>query len=362
MPLIGLATAVSSDRDFRTMTATPPSFADRPPGTDVLADMLRAVRLTGAVFLKASFTEPFGVLSPQRYDPSIPMAHLRHVSVFHYVATGGCYIETAGGQRRELVAGDLVLLPFAAEHKLWRGNAEFTPASNIVHQDAKEGVWSFHDGGGGTETRFVCGFIESAEMMFAPMFRSLPEMLVDRADDEAVGSGIAKTIGELLAKVDSLTPGTEVILGRMMELLFVELLRRHAGRLPPGSKGLLAALNDPLVGRALHLLQSDSGRRWTTDELARGVGAPRPVFSERFNAVLGKPPIEYLTNWRIQLAADRLRNGKDPIARIAVDSGYQSEGAFNPAFKRVTGLTPGRWREGEGDSPPLMPLQFGRPP
>ena len=344
------------------MTATPPSFADRPPGTDVLADMLRAVRLTGAVFLKASFTEPFGVLSPQRYDPSIPMAHLRHVSIFHYVASGGCMIETAGGSRRELKAGDLVLLPFAAEHKLWRGNAEFVPASSIVTRDTKEGVWSFSHGGGGTETRFVCGFLESAEMMFAPMFRSLPEMLVDRADDEAVGSGIAQTIDDLLAKVDALTPGAEVILGRMMELLFVELLRRHAGRLPEGSKGLLAALNDPLVGRALQLMQADPARRWTTDELAREVGASRTVLGERFNAVLGKPPIEYLTGWRIQLAADRLRNGRDAIARIAVDSGYESEAAFNRAFKRVTGLTPGRWREGGGDSPPLMPLQFGRSP
>ena len=344
------------------MTATPPSFADRPPGTDVLADMLRAVRLTGAVFLKANFTEPFGILSPQRYDPSIPMAHLRHVSIFHYVASGGCMMETAGGSRRELKAGDLVLLPFAAEHKLWRGNAEFVPASSIVTRDTKEGVWSFSHGGGGTETRFVCGFLESAEMMFAPMFRSLPEMLIDRADDEAVGSGIAHTIDDLLAKVDALTPGAEVILGRMMELLFVELLRRHASRLPEGSKGLLAALNDPLVGRALQLMQADPARRWTTDELAREVGASRTVLGERFNAVLGKPPIEYLTGWRIQLAADRLRNGRDAIARIAVDSGYESEAAFNRAFKRVTGLTPGRWREGGGDSPPLMPLQFGRSP
>ena len=344
------------------MTGTPPLFADRPPGHDVLADMLRAVRLTGAIFLKASFTEPFGVLSPQRYDPLIPMAHLRHVSVFHYVATGGCSIETESGQRRDLVAGDLVLLPFAAEHKLWRGTTELVPASSIVHQDAKEGVWSFTHGGGGTETRFVCGFIESAEMMFAPMFRSLPEMLVDRADDEAVGSGIAKTIGDLLAQVDSLTPGAEVILGRMMELLFVELLRRHAGRLPKDSKGLLAALNDPLVGRALHLMQADPGRRWTIDELAREAGTSRTVLAERFNTVLGKPPIEYLTSWRIQLAADRLRNGKEPIARIAIDSGYESEAAFNRAFKRVTGLTPGRWREGDGDSPQLMPLQFKRPP
>jgi AraC family transcriptional regulator, alkane utilization regulator len=344
------------------MTATPPSFADRPPGTDVLADMLRAVRLTGAVFLKASFTEPFGVLSPQRYDPSLPMAHLRHVSIFHYVASGGCMMETASGTRRELKAGDLVLLPFAAEHKLWRGDAELVPASSIVTRDTKEGVWSFSHGGGGTETRFVCGFLESAEMMFAPMFRSLPEMLIDRADDEAGGSGIAHTIDDLLAKVDALTPGAEVILGRMMELLFVDLLRRHASRLPQGSKGLLAALNDPLVGRALQLMQADPARRWTTDELAREVGASRTVLGERFNAVLGKPPIEYLTGWRIQLAADRLRNGRDAIARIAVDSGYESEAAFNRAFKRVTGLTPGRWREGGGDSPPLMPLQFGRSP
>jgi AraC family transcriptional regulator, alkane utilization regulator len=271
-------------------------------------------------------------------------------------------METGSGTRRDLKAGDLVLLPFAAEHKLWRGDAEFVPASRIVTRDTKEGVWSFSHGGGGTETRFVCGFLESAEMMFAPMFRSLPEMLVDRADDEAVGSGIAHTIDDLLAKVDALTPGAEVILGRMMELLFVDLLRRHASRLPEGSKGLLAALNDPLVGRALQLMQADPARRWTTDELAREVGASRTVLGERFNSVLGKPPIEYLTGWRIQLAADRLRNGRDAIARIAVDSGYESEAAFNRAFKRVTGLTPGRWREGGGDSPPLMPLQFGRSP
>jgi len=344
------------------MTETPPSFADRPPAADVLAGMLRAVRLTGAIFLRASFTEPFGVLSPTRYDPAIPMSHLRHVSVFHYVATGGCMIETAGGERRELKAGDLVLLPFAAEHKLWRGDAELTPASRIVTKDTKEGVWSFAHGGGGTETLFVCGFLESAEMMFAPMFRTLPEVLVDRADDEAVGSGIGHTIRDLLARVNTLDPGAEVILGRMMELLFVEMLRRHAGRLPADSKGLLAALNDPLVGRALHLLQSDPMRRWTTEDLAREAGASRTVLGERFNAVLGKPPIEYLTSWRIQLAADRLRNGRDPIARIAIESGYESEAAFNRAFKRVTGLTPGRWREGDGDSPKLMPLQFGRSP
>lgn len=344
------------------MTATPPSFAET-PGPDVLADMLRAVRLSGAIFLKASFTEPFGVLSPQRYDPSIPMAHLRHVSVFHYIAAGGCMIETASGVRHQLDTGDLVLLPFAAEHKLWRGNSpEFVPASEIVTRDPKEGVWVFNHGGGGLETRVVCGFIESAEMMFAPMFRSLPELLIERADGEAVGSGVAATVGDLVARAETPTPGAEVILGRMMEVLFVEMLRRHVERLPAGSSGLLAALKDPLVNRALHLLQANPARRWTTDMLARETGSSRTVLGERFNALLGKSPIEYLTSWRIQLAADRLRNGQEGIARIAADIGYESEAAFNRAFKRVTGLTPGRWRDGGGDSPPLMPIHFGRSP
>jgi AraC-like DNA-binding protein len=197
--------------------------------------------------------------------------------------------------------------------------------------------------------------------MFAPMFRSLPEMLVDRADDDAVGSGIAATIRDLVAKVEALTPGAEVILGRMMELLFVELLRRHASRLPEGSKGLLAAVNDPLVGRALQLMQADPARRWTTDDLAREAGATRTVLGERFNAVLGTPPIEYLTGWRIQLAADRLRSSSDSIGGIAADVGYESEAAFNRAFKRETGLTPGRWRSAamENFNPAEAPSHSG---
>jgi len=162
--------------------------------------------------------------------------------------------------------------------------------------------------------------------------------------------------------VEAATPGTQAILGRMMELLFVEVLRRHASRLPVGSKGLLAALADPVVGRALQLLHADPCRRWTADALAREAGSSRTVLGERFNMLLGRPPIEYLASWRIQLAADRLRHGKDSLARVAADVGYESEAAFSRAFKRVTGMTPGRWRDGGGDSPPLMPLQFGCSP
>jgi AraC-like DNA-binding protein len=138
------------------------------------------------------------------------------------------------------------------------------------------------------------------------------------------------------------------MLGRLMELLFVEVQRRHVVRLPAESTGWLAALNDPIVGRALALVHADPARRWTAEDLARESGSSRTVLAERFNAFLGKPPIEYVISWRIQLAAERLRGSRDGIAMIAADVGYESEAAFNRAFKRVTGVTPGRWRDEGG--------------
>jgi AraC family transcriptional regulator, alkane utilization regulator len=124
------------------------------------------------------------------------------------------------------------------------------------------------------------------------------------------------------------------------------VLRRYAARLPSSATGWFAALNDPIVSRALQFVHGDPARRWTVDDLARGAGASRTVLAERFNAVMGRAPIEYVTGWRMQLAADRMRNSNDSLAAISADVGYESEAAFNRAFKRVTGVTPGRWRDG----------------
>ncbi len=180
------------------------------------------------------------------------------------------------------------------------------------------------------------------------MFRTLPPKMVEQTGSEKVGALMASAVKEVIALVDAATPGTQVMLGRMMELLFVEFLRRHASRLPTDSKGWFSAIKDPVVGRALARVHAEPARKWTTEELAREAGASRTVLAERFNALLGRPPIDYVTSWRIQLAADRLRSGSDSIAGIAADVGYESEAAFNRAFKRETGLTPGRWRTGDG--------------
>jgi AraC-like DNA-binding protein len=132
-----------------------------------------------------------------------------------------------------------------------------------------------------------------------------------------------------------------------MELLFVEVVRRYAAQLSPQAKGWFAACNDPVVGRALRAMHRNAARRWTVSDLAREAGASRSVLSDRFTAMIGQPPIEYLANWRMQLAAERLRNTQDGLSAIAADVGYESEAAFNRAFKRVAGMSPGRWREVE---------------
>src|SRR5262245_23164444 len=340
------------------MTETTPSFAgtpDRGPpaaGHEVLSEMLRAVRLTGSVFFGGNFTAPFGVISPKQWDESTPMARLRHISIFHLVASGRCTFEHADGIRREISTGDLLLLPFADEHRFWHGTpSTFVAAPAIVRPSPIAGVATLNDVGGGEETRLICGYIESSEFLFTPVFRTLPPMLVEQTGNEKVGALMASAAKEVIALVDAATPGTQVMLGRMMELLFVEFLRRHASRLPAGSKGWFAALKDPVVGRALARVHAEPARKGTAEELAREAGASRTVLAERFNALLGRPPIDYVTSWRIQLAADRLRNGTDSIAGIAADIGYESEAAFNRAFKRETGVTPGRWRDGSAVEP-----------
>jgi AraC-like DNA-binding protein len=288
------------------------------------------------------------LISPTQYDESLPMARMRHISIFHLIASGGCTIETASGLRCEVKAGGVLLMPFAQSHKLWSGDApDMVATEKMMYRNPVEGIWSIEHGGGGAETRIVCGYIESSEFLFTPLFRSLPELVIEHTGEDKVGALIASTVREILTLAGTASPGTQAMLGRLMELLFVEILRRHAGRMASSSSGWFAALRDPIVSRALQSIHADPGKRWTADSLAHAAGTSRTVLTEHFKALLGRPPIDYVTSWRIQLAAERLLGSGDSIGAIAAGSGYESEAAFNRAFKRVTGVTPGRWRDGD---------------
>jgi len=145
--------------------------------------------------------------------------------------------------------------------------------------------------------------------------------------------------------------GSETVLAKLSELLFVEALRRYVEELPEEQIGWLAGLKDPFVSRALSLLHGRVAQEWTVDDLGREVGLSRSALADRFTRVIGEPPMRYLARWRIQVAAHQLRNSDTPLARVAEQIGYESEGAFNRAFKRSFGVPPATWRRQVSASP-----------
>ncbi len=324
-----------------------PAMIAATPDVDLLSDLLRDVRLSGSVFLHGRFTEPFGVTSPARWFESQPLAHLRHVSVFHLIAGGRASMELPDGGVVELTKEDLVLIPFTPEHRFWNGAVtEFVSGEDMLRPGPVPGLGEIAFGGGGPETRIICGFLESAELLPAPLFRSLPAMLVERTAGDAVSATLAASATSLIEQLDNdPQPGAEAMLGRLMELLFVEVLRRHSRRLPEGARGILAASRDPILARAISALHRDPAQRWTIEDLARYAGASRTVLNERFGDMIGKSPMDYLAGLRMQVACDLLRSTRKALPHVAEDVGYESVAAFSRAFRRIVGVSPGAWRE-----------------
>lgn len=313
---------------------------------DILSEVLQAVRLRGAVFYRVEAAAPWVALSPPaREIAARVMPGVGHVMEFHLVVAGECWTGLAGGVPERAAAGDVVVFPQGDSH-IFRSAPDLPAPPPNLPPEAGTGLPLVLRVGapGQSGARFVCGYLGCDAAPFNPLLAALPRMLRIPA-----GEG---PLGELfrLAVADSATPrpGGEALRARLAELMFVEVVRRHLGSLPPGAQGWLGGLRDPQVGRALALLHARPARRWSLELLAREVGLSRSPLQARFAALVGHPPMRYLTRWRLQVAAGRLAQGGDKIASIALEVGYESEAAFNRAFKRLTGLPPAAWRRGQG--------------
>ena len=320
----------------------------RSRSVDVLSDMLNAVRLSGAIFLNASFGVPWAIASGGRRS----VAHMllpgaKHVTIFHMITEGQCRVELPSHDPVMLEAGDLMLLPFADRHVMCHGDAPVIEDHDVVADLMAEGVMMMRQGDSAARTNFICGFVQSSDLFFNPVFGRLPPLMVERTAEEPVTSLLASTVRHLIDEVAALRPGSRDMLSRLMEILFVEMLRRHVASLPPETAGWLGALNDPVVVRALQAIHAQPMADWTVESLALRAGTSRSVLADRFKATLGQPPIQYLGAWRLQLAMNMLRDGRS-IADIAAGVGYESEAAFSRAFKRHLGVPPGAWREQAG--------------
>lgn len=313
---------------------------------DALSDVLRAVRLSGGVFLDAQFTAPWCVtakVGPEDCRPFLPMP--AHVIAYHYVVSGGFLLQVDDEPAVSMQAGEIVLLPRNDPHRLGSAlNLKAVNADDLVQVPAEGGLARISYGGGGPRTHIVCGFIGS-EVHHDPLVASLPKVLKLNARDGAAGEWIESSFRFAASELAAGRAGSGTVLSKLSELLFIEAMRRYMTTLPAQQRGWLSGLRDPMVGRALALLHGRLAYPWTAEELARRVGLSRSTFAERFTNLVGEPPMRYLTNWRMQLAAQRLRDGHQSVARVAYDVGYESEAAFNRAFKRELGVPPATWRK-----------------
>lgn len=316
---------------------------------DALSDALRVLRLTGAVFIDSEFTAPWCVQS-QSHDPGSPVSG-PNVVFFHVLTEGHCKARLAsGGETLDFAAGDLVMLPRDDPHLLGSDlRLTPTPADSLLQPAASGELMRIEHGGGGEKTRLICGFLRCDQRLCGPMLESLPRLLRVPLGEEAGAAWLTSLLHAGTRESSAPRPGGETVLAKLSELLFVEALRRYIELLPDEQKGWLAGLRDRFVGRALALMHEDPAHDWTVEELAGRVGASRSSLAQRFSDLLGQAPMQYLTRWRLTIAAQRLRDERVSLARLAADSGYESEAAFNRAFKRALGATPGAWRKAKAE-------------
>ena len=313
---------------------------------DALSDVLRIVRLTGAVFMDAEFTDPWCIGEPSGVEVCIEhMPGAQHVVIYHLVTEGKCDVAVPGGATATARTGDLIVIPGGESHALGSDLSRPPVAgAPLVVQRGPDEAPQVRYGGGGAVTRIICGYLACDTALFDTVLATLPRVMIVNMRDGPGAQWLASSIRFSLAESGAQRAGAATVLAKLSELMFVEAIRRHIESLPPEQTGWLAGLRDRFVGKALALMHAKPAFAWTVDELADRVGLSRSALAERFAALVGVPPAQYLTRWRLQLAADMLRSGRRAVAAIAADVGYESEAAFNRAFKRELGTTPAAWR------------------
>jgi AraC family transcriptional regulator, alkane utilization regulator len=321
---------------------------------DTLSQVLNSVRFEDAVFVNAEFTSPWCMRGNHgRASIERRLAGAEHIVLFHFITRGVCRVRLADdGEVIDLTAGDLILFPQDDRHLMGSDlhlaplEADHLASVDVaLSPDSESSFAPIRHGGGGEATRFVCGYLACSRSLCRPLFEALPRVLrIPVGIDPA--AALLRHLLHVGVHLSSLSrQGAQSTLAKLAELVFVEAMRRHIETLPPGGTGWLAAMRDVPVGRALALMHEEPGRAWTVSQLAREVALSRSLLAQRFATLVGESPIQYLTRWRLALAARALRAGGEAIARVAERSGYETDAAFSRAFKREFGLPPSAWRK-----------------
>jgi AraC-like DNA-binding protein len=313
---------------------------------DALSDVLRIMRLKGGVFLHGEFRHPWCIsvkIDPRSCSPYL--GETAHVIPYHYVLEGCMRVRMKDGLEMALSAGESVMFPGNDQHLLGTDLARAPVQSrDYVARPIEGGLLEMKLDGIGPRTRIVCGFLGIEDVRGNPVMNALPAALRLDVRDGSAGAWVSSMFHHAAERIAAGRLGSEVLMSRLSELLFVEAIQHYVEALPAEQTGWLRGLKDPYVSRALALMHGRISEPWTVDTLGKEVGLSRSALAERFGAVLGLPPMQYLANWRIHVAAHELVNSNRSIAQIAQEVGYESEASFTRAFKREMGTPPGTWR------------------
>jgi AraC-like DNA-binding protein len=326
---------------------------------DVLSEVLKVVKLQGAMFYNGEFSSPWSLCSPaSRMVAPYVAPTAGHVIIYHLLTEGRASARLMDGERIILEAGDIVIFPHGDSHILENGPP--TKPVDMVKELAhifSQGLKLARLGGGGEVTRFVCGYMACEPRLSQVFLSGLPPVFKVSIRNDASGRWLENSIRFSVNEADPSRAGGEAVLAKLSEVVFVETLRAYIAQLPAEQTGWLAGARDSEVGKTLALMHRNPAHPWTIASLAKEAGLSRSVLAERFRHYLGEPPMAYLTRWRLQLGAQMLASTSYSVAQIASEVGYESEAAFNRAFKREFTVPPARFRTQSRSTHAKLPRQ-----
>ena len=315
-----------------------------------LNEALERLRLEGAIFLRAEYTERWALA-----DQGGPMfAALMHpgaerLILFHVVASGRCWVSTADGERYWATAGEVIVLPYG-DSFLMGGVEPVEPVSimTVVPPPPWTEMPIVRYGGGGSRTDIVCGCLYSEDPLFDPALKVFSPVFVVRPPSGPSRAWFDASIAYALEESSGQSQGVRST--KLPELLLIDALRLHLANAPASERGWLAGLRDPVLAPAMKAIHTAPDRKWTVADLAMEAAVSRSSLDGRFRDVLGLSPIRYVKEWRMRIAQDLLATTEVTVAEIARRVGYDSEEAFSRAFKRAHGQSPSPWRVGRSPS------------
>ena len=326
---------------------------------DALSEVLKVVKLQGAMFFNGEFSSPWSFCSPPSHAVAPYVAPgAGHVIIYHLLTEGRASAWLVDSERIILDAGDIVIFPHGDAHFIENGPP--TKPVDMVKELARifsQGLKRSCLGGGGKITKFVCGYMACEPRLSQVFLSGLPPVFKVSIRNDASGRWLENSIRFSVNEADASRAGGEAVLAKLSEVLFVETLRTYIAHLPAEQTGWLAGARDSEVGKSLALMHRNPAHPWTIASLAKEAGVSRSVLAECFRHYLNEPPMAYLTRWRLQLGAQMLASTSYSVAQIASEVGYESEAAFNRAFKREFKVPPARFRNQSRSTQAKLPRQ-----